>query len=102
MRIAGCAKNFPLDCYPASEMMEGVDALEIISEIAGRTARYEQLHNGKPRKLLLGKSEWTALQHFADQVMNFKMLAADGLSRPEFKGMKVYPVDDENYIGVNA
>ena len=64
-------------------------------------ALFEQFRNKKPKKLLLGKREWSTLQEHAKEC-NFKMRADDGLARTEFNVMAIYPVDDESYIGVNA
>lgn len=84
-----------------------MDALEIISEITEKVRVY-QMRNaaigipGRPSKLLLGKIEFELLREYAKQMgFEFSKRLVDD-SRPEFQQMKIYPVDDDSYIGVNA
>lgn len=78
-------------------------SLDISREI--RVAQVEHdVETGKaPKKLYLGRVQWEALQAFAWESANFRMVdSAMGLARSEYCGMKVYKVDDENYVAVGV
>lgn len=78
-----------------------MEASDLIAEIMERRALFMAQNNARPGKLLLGREQWYALKEYA-KLCDFKLREADGLARPEFNQMKIYPVDDDSYIGVNA
>jgi len=68
------------------------------------TQQYKVHHaNERPKKLLLGQLQLTILREVVpSSIMYFpeEPFPGTGDNRLEFQGMKVYAVDDENYIAV--
>jgi hypothetical protein len=54
----------------------------------------------QPTKLFLGRQEWEAARHIALTKCGFVMTGGDGADRPEYRGMKIYQMDDECYLEV--
>ena len=73
--------------------------MRIDSEIAAEIVEFETNTGIKPNCIYLGKNEWNALKHFAEQIAGFKYSSNSG---PEFMGKKIHIVHDDNHIGVGA
>jgi len=68
--------------------------------IAALSAGFEVRMMARPTKLYLGATEWEELRELAEQ-NSFRIdRTATGDRRAEYRGMKIYPIDEDNYLGV--
>lgn len=68
--------------------------------IAALSAGFEVRMMTRPTKLYLGAAEWEELRAIAEQ-MDFRIdKTATGDRRAEYRGMKIYAIDEDSYLGV--
>ena len=62
--------------------------------------RFEFINNRKPTKLLLGCDEMRAMILFVDAAFGQWIETTEGPRRSEYRGMAIYKMDDESFLGV--
>jgi len=62
--------------------------------------RFESLHNKKPTKLLLGYDQMREMILFVDATFGCQVETVEGPRRSEYRGMAIYRMDDESFLGV--
>lgn len=68
--------------------------------IIDAVTQYEGRYLVRPGKLLLGVLEWSKLDAYLMEHHGFRLPASQTPmdKRPQFRGLDVYPVDDNSYI----
>ena len=73
--------------------------LTLAARIVAEVSRFEQWEGRRPKKLLVGQVEWNQLREWASEV-DFRLIPGEKEMRGEYRGMKIYQVDDESYLAV--
>lgn len=73
--------------------------LTLAARIAVEVVRFEQGNGLRPKKLLVGQVEWNQLREWASEA-DFRLIPGEKEMRGEYRGMKIYQVDDESYLAV--
>lgn len=77
--------------------------MDISREIYAAQIEHEVEFGRKPTKLYLGRRQCEALRVMAWEMASYVMTRdVTAITRSEYRGMKIYGVDDENYIGVGV
>ncbi len=71
----------------------------VYAQIATKEYHHRELYGFKPRILLLGQKELKEFEQLFIENLGCPPLFTPS-SRAECRGMKVYAVDDDSYIGV--
>lgn len=74
---------------------------EKITRAVAEFVSVQAIHTN-PTKLFLGLRDWEDLEAMAFNECHFVLRNVSGKQRSEYRGMKVYLVDDASYVGVAA
>ena len=74
---------------------------DLMRDIEIARCEFECSASAKPTKLYLGRNQFLELRALAWEACSYRMMpGVMGVQRNEYCGMKIYEVDDQDYVGV--
>lgn len=74
---------------------------DITDRICAAAERFEMTgYQGRPTKLLLGRREMDEFDEYVTKHLHTVFSTGGATRRPVFRGMEIYSMDDDEFLGV--